>query len=85
MCGYFCLQEEEIERSNPSRVPVFDRIVGRSTGHIKHTDLKEFSAPQNKKTGQADTEDPPLALFVQANKGPTTMAAFFSTMYHTSL
>lgn len=27
---------------------VSDRIVGLSTGQIKHTDLKELSAPQNK-------------------------------------
>lgn len=80
----FARRRNRVERPEQGSC-VSDRIVGRSTGHIKHTDLKELSAPQNKKTGLADTEDPPLALFVQANNGPTTMAAFFSTMYHTSL
>lgn len=40
-------------RRNTAREPkqgssVSDRIVGHSTGQIKHIDLKEFSTPQNK-------------------------------------
>lgn len=49
MCDFFfCLQEEETEKQPKQGSGVSDRIVGHSTGQIKHTDLKELSAPQNK-------------------------------------
>lgn len=75
-------------RRNTAKQPkqgsnVSHRIVGHSTGQIKHTDLKELFAPK-KQVDRLTQRTPHYLLFVQANNGHMTMAAFFSTMYHTS-
>lgn len=59
-----------------------ERPVSHSTGQIKHTDPRNalcFSIMSEK------TQDSAHYLFVQANKGQTTMVTFFSTVYHASL
>lgn len=49
VCDFFFLFASRNTAKQPKQgSSVSDRIVGHSTGQIKHTDLKELSAPQNK-------------------------------------